>query len=819
MINVSQEWKENIYKGTEKKVLISAGDTVLTDDDIQGDLEIQETCTNSKDIKIGSCIASILKFNLTNKGQNVDFLNNDISIQVGIKIPSTGEFELVPLGVFSIDTIDDKDERVFKITARDRMKLFDKDCTEFLATRIYPISLWNLTVQLCDYVGIELENASIVNGDYLIDENFKAIDFTCQQLLSWIGEVAVSFININRYGKLVFKTFTPVTNNLTDRDYININVEKYTVPKITRVQVAVQEDDLGVIVGGGNITYAIINNPLLYTKSEEQIAPVANNILNSLQSIPIYRPAKLYGKGDPSIETGDIILASTVKGQEVNILVMDRKFVYRKSFRDTYESFGTPTVGEKRIVQNSLIQQKGKMNILSRTLEKNVLKVADLEIGYSEIVQTVDELSFEVSQLELEGVATFYQNETPKEPQMGDIWYNPGFNYIVDNLTMIVNDMSMTVDELIFTQSSLTRWDGTDWKLIEDTQTVKNVASLNIRADEIEAKVTSAEGNIGELQLTSTALSGRITSTEGAIGELQLTSTSLTSRITSAEGEISTVIQTADALEIKFEGITSLDETLEGGVTKISRQGIVVSTTSGNSKLEMLAADGYSLWTNTGAGLEKKFYVDSNGKIQAKSLVISGDSEFQGKINVGTDAIIGNKLILGNQTVTSPKGIYFTDNSQITSNGNTMNIFASQGMDIYTNNGNLQLGVRNNSGYKTIISGSGGVDIFTPTNLSYDINIRATKDLVLSTNHNGGTGIIYYLASGYYSPRHEFYVNNNEVLEITSSGVNFLNKIPLNLISPSVQDKANTSFGIEFRVSNNKLQYKRTNSSTWLDII
>lgn len=400
MINVSQAWKDNIYNSTEKKIQIVVGSTALTDDDIQGKVEIQETCTNSEDIKIGSCIASSLKFSLTNKGQSIDFLNNDIDVHVGIKIPSTGEFEFVPMGIFLVDEIDDKDERVFKITCRDRMKLFDKDCTEFLATRTYPITLWNLTQQLCSYVGIELENTSIINGEYLIEENFKAMEFTSQQLLSWIGEVAASFVNVNRYGKLVFKDFITVSNSITDRDYINITAAKYTVPQITRLQVAVQEEDLGVIVGTGNITYAIINNPLLYTKSEAQITPVMTNILAQLQSVPVYTPAKIYGKGNPAIETGDIIKAITVKGQEIDVLVMDRKFVYQKSFRDTYESFGTASVGEKKIVQSSLIQLKGKMNILTRTLEKNVLKVADLEIGYSEIVQTVDNINIRVESTE-----------------------------------------------------------------------------------------------------------------------------------------------------------------------------------------------------------------------------------------------------------------------------------------------------------------------------------------------------------------------------------------------------------------------------------
>lgn len=654
MINVSQAWKDNIYNSTEKKIQFTIGAAVLTDDDIQVKVEIQEACTNSNDIKIGSCIASILKFNVTNMGQNIDFLGNDISVQTSIKIPSTDEFESVPMGIFLVDSIDDKDERVFKITCRDRMKLFDKDCTEFLATRTYPITLWNLTQQLCAYVGIELENTSIVNGDYLIDDNFAAMNITGQQILSWIGEVAASFVSVNRYGKLVFKTFTAVTNEITDRDYINITAAKYTVPQITRLQVAVQEDDLGVIVGTGNITYSIINNPLLYTKSEEQITPAMQNILTRLQSIHVYIPAKLYGKGNPAIETGDIFKVSTVKGQEIDVLVMDRKFVYQKSFRDTYESFGTAAVGEKRIIQSNVIQLKGKMNILTRTLEENRIKVTDLEIGYNEIVQTVDELAIEVANIGLETIATYYQNETPESPDVGDIWYNPGHDYTVNALTMTVDEMTMTVDELVSSQSELKRWNGTTWELIKDTEIVQNIANLTVRADTIESRVQAAEGNIGELTLTAENLTGRITSAENNIGELELTATNLTGRITSAEGDIGELQLTSSQFDLRIsdaEGdigelqLTATDFALriQNAELDIDNLQLNIGTLSG--RIDNIDLDIQGLKLATGAA---KLEFDSNGlTIKNGGFKIMNGSTEIFKVNTGGDLYLRGEFRTG----------------------------------------------------------------------------------------------------------------------------------------------------------------------------
>lgn len=662
MINVSQEWKDNIYAGAEKKILITVGDVELTDIDIQGKTEIQETCTNAEDIKIGSCIASILKFNVINKGQNIDFLNNDINVQVGIKIPSTGEFEFVPMGVFTVDEVDDKDEQVLKVTARDKIKLFDKDCTEFIKTRAYPITLWTLTQQLCGYIDIELENTSIINGSYVIEENFNAENITGQQILYWIGEASASFINVNRYGKLVFKTFTTVTNDVTDREYINVDIAKYAVPQITRLQIAIQEDDLGVIVGSGNITYSIINNPLLYAKSSEQIIPVANNILTQLQGIPSYTPTKAYGKGNPAIETGDIFRIDTFKGQEINVIIMDRKFVYQKSFRDTYQSFGTTAVEEKRIVQNSTLQLKGKMNIITRTLEENRIKVADLEIGYNEIVQTVDELSIEVAEIDLKSIATYYQTETPaSELKIGDIWYNPGYSYLVDNLTMTVNEMTMIVDDLIITFSTLKRWNGTEWEDIKDTETLKNISELSVRADEITLRVSGAEGDIGNLQLTASDLTARITSAEGNIGELELTSTALTTRMQNAEGDIAYLELTTDNFSVRLnsaEGdIADLELTTSGLKLAIDNTKVIFDSTG-----QTIMNGGFKILNNDAV----LFNINVNtGQVFVRCVLSSG------RISILNNTIYFNSTTDDNGTISANGG-------QITQDTNTFKIGSVQ---------------------------------------------------------------------------------------------------------------------------------------------
>ncbi|MBR0283484.1 MAG: hypothetical protein IJQ81_18140, partial [Oscillibacter sp.] len=72
-------------------------------------------------------------------------------------------------------------------------------------------------------------------------------------------------------------------------------------------------------------------------------------------------------------------------------------------------------------------------------------------------------------------------------------------------------------------------------------QDPNGIASLLLRADAIEGRVTNAEGDIGSLQLRADSIEGRVTNAEGDIGSLQLRADGFETRIANAEGDISTI--------------------------------------------------------------------------------------------------------------------------------------------------------------------------------------------------------------------------------------------------------------------------------------
>lgn len=240
------------------------------------------------------------------------------------------------------------------------------------------------------------------------------------------------------------------------------------------------------------------------------------------------------------------------------------------------------------------------------------------------------ELSVNVKE-DLGSVATFYQTETPIDPDIGDIWYKPEVDYIINNLNIPLNELNIPIEDLVSTQSELKRWNGAEWKLIKDSEIVRNVANLTVRADEIGLRVESTEGNIGELQLTAISLTTRITDAEGNVSTLQQTSSSLTTRITDAEGNISTLEQTATSLTTRItdaEGnisiVTQTANSLTSRLTTAEGNISTVTQTANSLSSRLTTAEGnISTVTQTANSLTTRIS-DAEGNISTITQTTSG---------------------------------------------------------------------------------------------------------------------------------------------------------------------------------------------------
>lgn len=114
----------------------------------------------------------------------------------------------------------------------------------------------------------------------------------------------------------------------------------------------------------------------------------------------------------------------------------------------------------------------------------------------------------------------------------------------------------------------------------------------------------------------------------------------------------------------RIETQTVTKEKVYNGTRIGPSEGFVAERSDGKARTVMNATEGISIYSNDGSGLERQFYVDTNGRIIARALDIAGDSTFGGTVKANQLMIGGtNGSISFNQLTDQPS---YPDDSHIT---------------------------------------------------------------------------------------------------------------------------------------------------------
>ena len=268
------------------------------------------------------------------------------------------------------------------------------------------------------YFGIEQADAQLVNDDMKVEKTVEPEELSGATVLNCICEINGCFGHIGRDGRFHYIYLEQEIqglyprNNLYPADdlyprepkstriskslYISAQYEDFLVKTIDKLQIRKEEDDIGVIVGSGTNAYVIQDNFLVYGKGSEELTGIANNIYGKIRGI-IYRPFSADCKGNPCIEVGDAVRLPT-KYEIIESYVLKRTLKGIQALRDNYEATGEEYRSTQvNSVHKSIIQLKGKTNVLTRTIEETNSKITDVESGLSsEIKQTATDIRTEV---------------------------------------------------------------------------------------------------------------------------------------------------------------------------------------------------------------------------------------------------------------------------------------------------------------------------------------------------------------------------------------------------------------------------------------
>jgi hypothetical protein len=104
--------------------------------------------------------------------------------------------------------------------------------------------------------------------------------------------------------------------------------------------------------------------------------------------------------------------------------------------------------------------------------------------------------------------------------------------------------------------------------------------------------------------------------------------------------EVNTDVEIANTINLIADRVTQIErttvakESVYNGIKIGPDEGYVAERSDGKAKTIMNATEGISIYSDLGSGLVRNFFVDTNGRIQGKSLDIDGNSVFHGKVDV-----------------------------------------------------------------------------------------------------------------------------------------------------------------------------------------
>ena len=255
----------------------------------------------------------------------------------------TGErYELCSLGYFIPSTTHITNEEVITIQGYDRMTLFDKDASVFLANRNPYHNLQELFGDLCGYVGVTGDYTYALSGNKTFVPTIEGgSSYSLRQVLGAIAEALGCIAKFNNKGEL--KLYWFYTNNTDDIDYnFQRTVYNYSVSVIDKVQIGSE------FYGSGDNVYYNDTNFLGLGATQVQ------NLYTRLNGFAAYSPCNASIFGTPSIEAGDIVV---VKNDSLDVGVTVPIFVNNYAWNGSGSATIESTGDETRPIDSDLERQ------------------------------------------------------------------------------------------------------------------------------------------------------------------------------------------------------------------------------------------------------------------------------------------------------------------------------------------------------------------------------------------------------------------------------------------------------------------------------
>lgn len=400
MIKISEDIKKLYIEDStpielEVRFKDNAFSTIKGSDVLSEQMTLHESICEEEQLKFGGCNASSFELTVFN-------LNSGIKGYEIEPVLITNKTE-IPLGVFYVETIEKYAGKDYKkLTAYDKMRYFDVDVKDWYENLTFPISVKNFRDSLCEYVGVEQNEATLITDNIMLTKELDSSSgINGLSLMKQICEISGVFGRMDRYGKF---------------DYLSLANEKaLDIPSSLFYEYPVVEDFETKIIDGAIIVdpegaeyatdirtnpYYIRNNFVIIGQTEATIKSIAKKLVeknNGIKYVPV-SISKI--KGHPYAECGDYVHGE-IKGYAFGTYIFKREITGIKVLRDSYVAKG------KEYLENDINSVTSTLLKLNEMIGRTRTSIKKTEEGLTIDIQKAVEASNKYS----DGVADTAKRE------------------------------------------------------------------------------------------------------------------------------------------------------------------------------------------------------------------------------------------------------------------------------------------------------------------------------------------------------------------------------------------------------------------------
>lgn len=462
-----------------KQLTIAFDDGEIADKDFYSEeFELTESLCSESELRFGMCEASMLKFKARNEFGELK--GKWLTVSMVLDSHTDKPFQFGKYKVFSDEPSGDK--QYTNITAYDAMyDIINTEMVEWYDGLTFPMTMKDFRDSFFAYLGVEQEETTLIQDDIVIEKTIDADSISGKTVIGAICELNGVLGHISRQGKFTYvslgrkasfihpgvsiypgkntgldkgkypsEDIYPSDNfypgqsiypgmimdldypkhDITPSLYRSCEYADFETELITKVQIRMEEGDIGAISGKGNNCYIVEDNFLVYGKSSKELSRICRRLFGKLFGIQ-YRPFKAVVKGNPCVEVGDIVNIQA-KYKDIEGYVLERTLKGIQALKDDFQANGVQSYVEKvNSTQREIKKLKGKTNVLTRTVEETKSTITDVENNLqsqitqnaegiqtkvskdnviSEINQSAEEVSIKSDKISLEGAVTVNEN-------------------------------------------------------------------------------------------------------------------------------------------------------------------------------------------------------------------------------------------------------------------------------------------------------------------------------------------------------------------------------------------------------------------------